>query len=60
MQPMHEMDVAFAYLVICKVHKWTATTAHEKVELRTVPLDTIQQLMQLLDGVMLPHQLYGL
>ena len=54
---MHEMDVAFVSLFHALILKWTVTTTHEKVELRTVPRDFEQQLTQLLDCILLPHQL---
>ena len=41
---MHKMDVAVEYLFYVLDLKWTATVAHEKIELRTVPQDAVQQL----------------
>ena len=38
---MHEMDVAESCLFHVYILKWTATATHEKVELRTVPLDAV-------------------
>ena len=54
---MHEMDVAVSCLFHVLIPKWTATAAHEKVELRTAPLDVENQLTQLRDRILLPHQL---
>ncbi len=51
------MDVAEASLFHVLILKWTATATHEKVVLRTVPLDSELQLTQLRDGILLPHHL---
>ena len=51
------MDVAETYLFHVLIPKWTATSTHEKIELRTVLSDVDQQLTQLLDCILLPHQL---